>query len=197
MLNECRVFQRIVIDDMEVLYAVKKQIHFSDSTGQLIDLLAVNLKVPPFLALVLEMGNTGNEHACTTAGGIIDRFSAFGLQDLGHQMDHGAVRIELLRSMSAVIGELFDQVFIALAELIFRAVFKRQITGGEMLQQIPQQPVRQTVFIRPGTVAEDANHLFAVCLFDFAERRNDCRTDVFRYLADVIPVMSLGNDELV
>ena len=110
-------------------------------------------------------------------------------------MYHGAVGVEFLRSMAAVIGELLDQVFIALAKLVLRAVGQRQTLGGKVLQQILQQTIRQAVFVRPRAVAEDAGHLIAVGLFNLTEGLHNRRADILRHLTDVIPVVALRHKE--
>ena len=64
-----------------------------------------------------------------------------------------------------------------------------------MLQQILQQSVWQSVFIRPRAVAENASHLFAVCLFDFLERGYDRPPNILRNLSHIVPVMSFRYNE--
>ena len=69
-LDKSRVFQRVIVDHMKVLNAMKEQIHAADGAGQLVDLLAVDLQIAPLFALFLEVGYTGNQHAGAAAGGV-------------------------------------------------------------------------------------------------------------------------------
>lgn len=56
---------------MEIIDAMEKQVHSANGTGQLVDLLAIYLQIAPFLALIFQMGDTGNEHTGTATGGIV------------------------------------------------------------------------------------------------------------------------------
>ena len=51
MLNKSRRCKRIAVDNAEILYAMKEQIHFADGRRQGVDLLTVNRHVTPFLTL--------------------------------------------------------------------------------------------------------------------------------------------------
>ena len=54
------------------------------------------MNVAPFLSVLFEVGDGGDEHAGAAAGGVIDGLARFGLEDLGHQMDDRAIGVELL-----------------------------------------------------------------------------------------------------
>ena len=51
-------------------------------------------------------------------------------------MHNGTVGVELLRCVSTVISELFDEVFVSLAKLIFWAVGDGEGLGTEMFQKV-------------------------------------------------------------
>ena len=46
------------------------------------------------------------------------RLARLRLEHLGHQMDDRAVGVELGGGVAGVVGELLDQVLVALAELV-------------------------------------------------------------------------------
>ena len=194
-LDESRTFQCIVIDNMEIINAMKKEIHSSNSTGKLVDFLSIYLQITPFLALVLKVRNTGNKHASTAAGGIINRFSALRLEHFRHQMHHSTVGIEFLGGMSAVISKLLNQVFIALAQLVFRTVSQGQYLGREMLNKISKKAVGQTVFISPRTVAENTGHAVTVDSLDLPEGFHDSCANIFGHLTDIVPMISFGDQK--
>ena len=49
-----------------------------------------------------------------------------GFEHLGHEMDDGAVGVELGGGVAGVVGELLDQVFVALAKLVLWHIGDRQ-----------------------------------------------------------------------
>ena len=112
-------------------------------------------------------------------------------------MNDGSVCIEFLRSVTTIIGKLLDQILITVSKLILGAVSEGKRFRREVLQQILQQPVRQTVFVRPSTVAEDAGHFFSVGFFDFLECSYDRSAYILGDLPHIIPMMSLRDDECV
>ena len=70
VFDKAGVLQRVIVYDMEVLNAVEEEIHAPDGAGKLVDLLSVDLEIPPFFSLIFQVGNAGDEHACAAAGGI-------------------------------------------------------------------------------------------------------------------------------
>lgn len=110
-------------------------------------------------------------------------------------MDNGSVGVKLLRCVTAVICEFFDEILVPLAKLILRAVCDGERPGAEMLQQVLQQAVWQAIFIGPGPVTENSLQLVGVDVLHLPKRLHNCYTDILRNGTDVIPVTALGNDK--
>ena len=128
--------QRVAVGDVAVGDAVQEQVHPGDGRGPVVQLLAVEAQVAPLLALAPQLGGGGDEHAAGAAGGVVDRLAGLGLQHQRHQVDEGAVGVELLGGVAGVVGELLDQVLVAVAELVLGQVRDRQRLGGEVLDQV-------------------------------------------------------------
>ena len=77
---------------------------------------------PPFFLLLLKVSDGREQHTARTASRIVNRFVWFRLEQFGHQMDDRTVRIELGGSVSRVVCELLDEVFVTDAEFIFGTV---------------------------------------------------------------------------
>ena len=120
----------------EIQNAIEEQIHFTDSGGKWVDLLTVTLHTAPLCFVLAEIVNTGNQHTCATASGIVYGLAGLRIQYFGHQMHNGSVCVELLRGVTAIIAELLDQIFISLTELVLGTVCNRKRFGAEMLDQV-------------------------------------------------------------
>ena len=110
-------------------------------------------------------------------------------------MDDRPVGVKLLRRVAAVIRKLFDEILIALPKLVLGAVCDGESLGAEMLQQIFQQTVRQTVFIGPGPIPKNPLQFIGIGVFNFSERLHDCHTNIFGHRPNIIPVTAFGNDK--
>ena len=84
------------------------------------------------------------------------------LEHLGHQVDDGAVGVELGGGVAGVVGELLDQVFVALAQLVLGQVGDGEFQRAEVLDQVAQHGVGEAVLVGPLRVAEDAVELVGV-----------------------------------
>jgi hypothetical protein len=62
----------------------------------------------------------GSEKAVGALAGdlVVDALASLGLEHLRHHMHHGAVGVELLRRVAAVVGEAADQVFVGIAQRV-------------------------------------------------------------------------------
>ena len=105
--------KRVAADDLKVLDAVEEAVHPGDGRGHQVALLAVEADVAPFLALAAQMRDAGEQHAAGAAGGVVDGLARLRLEHLGHQVDDGAVGVELGGGVAGVVGELLDQVLVA------------------------------------------------------------------------------------
>ena len=122
---------------------------------------------------------------------------ALRLEHLHHQVDDGAVRVELLRRVPAVVGELLDQELVAVAELVLGHVGERERLPREVLEQVLERDVGQALLVGPRSVAEDAVEPVRVGRFDRAECRLDGFAHVLRGCAHVLPVRTVRDDEAV
>ena len=167
---------------------MKKQIHPPDCGSQRIDLLTINRHVSPLLFLSLQICNGRNQHSPAAAGRVVDRLSRFWFQHLRHQMYHRSVGIKLLGRMAAVIRKLFNQILIALPQLIFRAVPNRQGFCAEMFQQIFQKTIRKPFFIGPCAISENPLQLIRISSLDLPESLHNRHSHIFRHIAHILPM---------
>ena len=150
-----------------------------------------------FSAPALDFIQGGDEHAAGAAGGVVDAFARLRGQHLHHEMHHGAVGVELLSGVAAVIGEFLDEELIAVAQLIFRHVGEREVLAGEVLQQVLEGGVGQALFVRPGCIAKDAVEPVRIGRFDDAHGGLDSPAYLARRLPHILPMAARGDDEAV
>lgn len=129
--------------------------------------------------------------------GVVDALAWLRVEHLHHQVHQGAVGVELLRRMAAVVGELLDQKLVAVAELILRHMEQRQGFAGEVLQQVLQRGIGQTFLVGPGGIAEDAVEFAGVGGFDRAHRGLQRPAHILGHCAHVGPMGSGRNHEAV
>ncbi len=155
-VGEGGALQRVAAGDGEVLHAVQHQVHAGDGGGHVVALLAVEAQGAVLAAAALDLVQGGDQHAAGAAGGVVDALAGLGCEHLHHQMHHGAVGVELLGRVAAVVGELLDQELVAVAQLVLGHVGQRERLAGEVLQQVLERGVGQALLVGPGRVAEDA-----------------------------------------
>ena len=102
------------------------------------------------------------KHAAGATGGVVDRFARLRFEHLGHQMDDRAVGVELGGGMARIVGELLDQVFVALAQLVLWEVGKGKFERAEVLDEVAQHRVGESVLVGPLRVTEDAVELVRI-----------------------------------
>ena len=187
----------VAADDLEFLDAVHEHVHAGDGGGDEIDLLAIELEGAVFLAGVLELEGAVEEEAAGAAGGIVDALAGLRIHDEGHEADDGAVGVELGGGVAAVVGELLDEVFVGVAELVVGDVGDAEGVRGEVLEQVDESLVGEPVFVRPRGVAEDPGEGVGIGLLDGAHGLLDGEADVDGGLADGGPVVLLRDDEAV
>jgi hypothetical protein len=105
------------------------------------------------------------------------------------------VRVELLRRVATVVGKLLDEELVAVAKLVLGHVRERERVPREVLEEILERDVGQTLLVRPRGVTEDAVEAAGVGCLDGAKRRLQLLADVLRGSAHVLPVGALGDDE--
>ena len=187
-LDQLRLGKGIAADDLEVLDPVKEAVHPGDGGGHEVPLLAVEAYVPPLLALAAQMGDGRKKHPAGAAGGIVDRFPRLGFEHLGHEVDDGAVGVELGGGVAGVVGEFLDQVFVSLAQLVLGEVGEGEIEGAEVLDQVAEHRIGEAVLVGPLRVAEDAVELVGVGRLDGAHGGLEGWADVSGDLPDLTPV---------
>jgi hypothetical protein len=121
---------------VEVVHAVEHEVHPRDGGGDGDELLPVEAGRAGVAAAALHLGQAGDEHAAGAAGRVVDALARLRLQHLRHQVDQRAVGVELLRRVAAVVGELLDQVLVAVAELVLGHVREAERVLGEVLDQV-------------------------------------------------------------
>ena len=112
-------------------------------------------------------------------------------------MDERAVGVELLRRVTAVVGELLDEVLVAVAELVLGHGSEAQRVPREVLDEVLQRLVGQLRLVRPRGVAEDAGQALRVGRLDGAKRVQQRPANVAGGAADVGPVRAVGDREAV
>jgi hypothetical protein len=112
-------------------------------------------------------------------------------------MDQRAVGVELLRRVAAVVGELLDQVLVAVPELVLRDGAQAKGTTREVLDQVLQRLVGELRLVRPRRVAEYAREPLGIGRLDRTERVEQRPTHVPGRAADVRPVCAVRDGEAV
>jgi hypothetical protein len=111
---------------------------------------------------------------------------------LRHQVDDGAVGVELGGGVAGVVGELLDQELVGVAEFVLGHVGDRQRLRREMLDQVLERLVGQALAVGPRRVAEDAGEQVRVGGLQLAQGGLDGHADILRLLAHIVPVRALG-----
>ncbi len=101
---------------------MQHQVHAGDGAGHQVQLLAEQLKRAVLIALAPQVEDARQQHAAGAAGRVVHRLAGPRLHHLRHQVDDGAVGVELGGRVAAVVGELLDEVLVTLAELVLRHV---------------------------------------------------------------------------
>ena len=163
------LLERVAGGDVEVLHAVEHEVHPGDGGGDVDELLAVEAERARVAAATLHLGERRDEHAAGAEGRVVDALAGLRLEHLRHQVDERAVGVELLRRVAAVVGELLDEVLVAVAELVLGDGREAQRVLREVLDQVLERLVGQLRLVGPGRVAEDAGQALGVGRLDGAE----------------------------
>lgn len=155
LFGEGRVGERIAAGYLKILHTVDDEVHPRDGGRDRDQLLPVKAHRARIATAPLGFGKARDQHAACAAGRIVDTLARLRFQHLCHQVDQRAVGIEFLRSMTAVIGEFLDEIFVAVAELILGHGGQRKIVLGEVVDQVFERGVGHLTLVGPVGVAED------------------------------------------
>ena len=107
-------------------------------------------------------------------------------------MDDSSIGVELGGGVTGVVGELFDEEFVGVAEFIFGHIGDRERLGREVLDQVLEGFVGQALAIGPRRVTEDAGEQIGIGRFQLAQRGLDRHADIFRCLTYFGPACAFG-----
>jgi membrane-associated protease RseP (regulator of RpoE activity) len=149
---------------------VQEQVHAGDGRGGEILLLAEEL-APQALyvtVLFLHVLDSGEQHAAGTAGRVVDGLAFAWVEHLDHQAHHAARGIELAGLLVGGVGEFLDQVFVGIADQVRLDVLITKGQPREMLDQIFEQGIGQSILVGPLGIAKNAVERVGVGLLDLA-----------------------------
>ena len=93
-----------------------------------------------------------DEQAAGTAGGIIDRHAGLGSEHARHDGADLGWGVELPGALAAALGELADEVFVALADDVGLDVFKPEALGADGLDEVGEAVVVEVALAVGGGV---------------------------------------------
>ena len=137
------------------------------------------------------------KHAPSTACRVVDGLPSLRVEDVHHEANDGPRCVELTCFLVGEVGELFDEVFVGLAENIPRCRLIAKIDGGEMLNEVAKQRIRQPILVGPLRIAKDAIELVRVGLLNGPHSRLQRLADIVGGLPHLEPVRVLRNLEAV
>src|SRR5205823_5396361 len=133
---QARAAERVLADDLEVLDAVKDEVHPSDGCGVRVLLLTEDLaeegsSVPASLAYVLD---STKEHAARATGRVVDGLAFFRIEDVDHH-PHDAPRGVELAGLLAFghVREATDQVLVRIPQDVRRHVLVPEGDARQLL----------------------------------------------------------------
>ena len=106
------------------------------------------------------------QHTAGAASGIVDRLSLVRVEDVHHEADNGSGGVELAGFLIRSIGKALDEIFVGLPEEVGLRSLIPEGQGGEVLDKVAEELVREAVLIRPLSVAEDAVEGVGIRLLD-------------------------------
>jgi len=160
-------------------------------------LLTIEAECADIATSALYLCERRDEHAAGAYCRIVDAFTRLRFEHLCHQMHERPVSVELLSRVSAIVGELLDEIFIGVTELILGDRGEAERMLGEMFDQILERLVRHLSLIRPRSIAENAWQAFGIGRLDSAESVHQGTPHIPRGRTDVGPVRALGNGKSI
>ena len=103
-------------------------------------------------------------------------------------MDDGAVGVELGGGVAGVVGEFFDEILVALAELVLGEVGDGEFERGEVLDEVAEHGIGEAVLVRPLGIAKDPEELVGVGGLDGPHGLLQSLTDITIDLANLPPM---------
>ena len=196
-LNKGGRGKRVTAGDVKVGHAMDDEVHSSYGGGDCDEFLPEEAHGPRLAPAPLHLRKTGDEHAARAAGRIVNVFAWLRFEHLRHKVHKGAVGVELLRSMSTVVGKFLDEVFVAVTEFVFGHRLQRQIMIRKVFDQVLERSVGDLTLVRPGSITEHALQPLRVGRFDGKKRREQRAADIPRDRSHVVPVRPSGNNKPV
>ena len=167
-----------IINRWEVFNPVENEIHASDRSCHVDQLLPIEAERSPISAPALQLCERRDEHAAGPAGGVVNPLASLGFEHLRHQVHQGAVGVKLLRGVAAVVGELLDEVLVGVAQFVLGDRGEAERVLGEMFDQVLERLVRHLRLVGPRGVAEDTVEAARIGHLDGPEGVEEGTTDV-------------------
>ena len=171
---------------------MEDEVHPGDRGGDGDELLPVEADGAGVAAATFHLGEAGDEHAARAGGRVVDGLARLGLEHLRHEVDERAVRVELLGGMARVVGELLDEVLVAVPELVLGHVGEAERVLGEVLDEVLERGVGGLALVGPVGVAEDAVEAFGLAVSIAWKALSRSAPDILGGGADVLPVRAVG-----
>lgn len=106
----------------------------------------------PLLCLFFHGDLAFDEEAAGAAGGVVDVHAGRGLEDARHDGADLGRGVELAGALAAALGELADEVFVALADDVGLNVFEPEALGADGLDEVGKAVVVEVALAVGGGV---------------------------------------------
>ena len=148
--KERRAAQRVAAHHLKIRGAMQEEVHAGNGGGGEVFFLGEELAPERAVVAVvfLHMVHGFEQHTARAAGRVVDGLALARIEDVHHQPDHGARRVELTGLLVGSVGELFNQILVRLAEDVGLCHPVAQRDTRAMLDEVAQERVRKTVFVR-------------------------------------------------
>ena len=139
-----------------------------------------------------------NEHAAGPASGVVNCLPCFWIEDLNHELDDCSWGVELAGVLFGQVGELLQEVLICVAHDVGVIGFVAEILAGKVFYEVLEPFICQFRFVGPTRIVEtgkNARKSVGVASFDAIHGVDDGGADISAFVAHIIPVAALGDDE--
>ena len=141
------VAQGIATQNIGVVNIVQKQVHLADGPCVQVHLLPEHAQRTRVAPLARNVVKGLQQHAARTAGGVVNAHVGFWLQNLHNKLYHLLGGVELAAFLARIVRKLGDQVFIAIAQHVWRNIAAAQAVLVKMLKQPFQRGIGESLFI--------------------------------------------------